>query len=236
MGAQVITTLLVGRDERDKSQTAQNQNIPNVWAACRTISSQEAWGGPFTNKEVLVLFDLRKCGPRLLPTKPSSQAPWLSYRPWVACGGQARGSIFCLGQSRMIASLLIDETESAVVRTWAREVRLTWEICRPSGKTLALHRSWSTGSRGSHLNRKAPANTGGIKKAHKIHPIGGGQQLIAAYIWEAGGGWGMDHPGSPPDSQPSQLLFSWHPSLPSDSSIHKRREALFGWRWSLHHC
>ena len=179
MGAQVITTLLVGRDERDKSQTAQNQNIPNVWAARRTISSQEAWGGPFTNKEVLVLFDLRKCGPRLLPTKPSSQAPWLSYRPWVACGGQARGSIFCLGQSRMIASLLIDETDSAVVRTWAREVRLTWEICRPSGKTLALHRSWSTGSRGSHLNRKAPANTGGIKKAHKIYPIGGGQQLIA---------------------------------------------------------
>lgn len=64
-------------------------------------------------------------------------------------------------------------------RTWAREVRLTWEICRPSGKTLALHRSWSTGSRGSHLNLKAPANTGGIKKAHKMYPIGGGQQLIA---------------------------------------------------------
>lgn len=58
----------------------------------------------------------------------------------------------------------------------------------------------------------------------------------AAYIWEAGGGWGMDHPGSPPDSQPSQLLFSWHPSLPSDSSIHKRRKALFGLWWSLHHC
>lgn len=84
----------------------------------------------------------------------------------------------------MIASLLIDETDSAGVRTWAREGRLTWEICRPSGKTLALPRPWSTGSGGSRLNLKAPANTGGIKKAHKIYPIGGGQQLIFGKLEE----------------------------------------------------
>lgn len=113
------------------------------------------------------------CRQNLHPSLPDSH----TGLEWLV--GQARGSIFCLGQSRMIASLLTDETDSAGVRTGAREVRLTWEICRPSRKTLALHRSWSTGSRGSHLNLKAPANTGGIKKAHKIYPIGGGQQLIA---------------------------------------------------------
>lgn len=175
MGAQLIIGLLAGGGESQtqKSDSTESENS-KCRAARRTISSQEAWGRPFMNKRVLVLFDLWQCGPWLLPTKSSSQSPRLSYRPWVVCdGNQARGSIFCLGQSSMIANPLTNETDSAGVRTWVREVRLAWEMYRPSGKTLALHRSWSTGPRGSHLNLRAPADTGGIKKAHRIYPIGG---------------------------------------------------------------
>lgn len=128
------------------------------------------------NKIVLVLFDpsamwTHSCQQNLHPSLPGSHIG-LEWFVMETVQGQ---HIFCLGQSSMIANPLTNETDSAGVRTWAREVRLAWGMCRPSGRLWPSIGSWCKDPRGSHLNLRAPADTGGIKKAHRIYPIGGGQ-------------------------------------------------------------
>ena len=221
---------------RDKSQTAQNQKIPNIGQPTEP-SHHGKHGRPFMNKKVLVLFDLWKCGPWLLPTVFIPVSPTLiqalSGLWWKSGKGQ-----------HLLFGWIQDDCKS--IDQWNR---LNWsENLGHRGKARlgnvqTLREDFGPpsvleyGSKGISSKSQGPCRHRWYQESSQ--DLSHRRRLVArsSDIWEAGGSWGMDHPGYPaPNPPPSQMLFSWHTSLPSGSSIHKRREALFGLRCSLHHC